>query len=123
MKFHRKTRKIYYENQMIFSCQTEIIQIIDGCFEFKDTVAYPEGGGQDSDVGIISKNGISIRFNRVKKRYAHSPVLNNFPGIQVDGIVLHQVHPEDLEKINIFSVGDVVLVEIDLINGLKITMV
>jgi len=114
MKFHRKTRKIFYENQMTFSCQTKVVKIIDECLELSDTVAYPEGGGQDSDVGIIFKDNVSIRFIMSKKTYAHSPGLKDFPGIQVDGIVLHQIHPEDLEKINLFSEGDVVNIEIDI---------
>ena len=113
MKFHRKTRKIFYEDQMIFSYETEFVKNIDGCLELKDTVAYPEGGGQDSDIGRIYKKNASIRFVMSKKSYAHSPALKDFPGIQVDGIVLHQVHPEDLEKIKLFAEGDIVNIEID----------
>mgnify|MGYP000039876855 CR=1 FL=1 len=113
MKFHRKTRKIFYENQLKFSCQTEFIKSIDGCLEFKDTVAYPEGGGQDSDIGFIVKDNIHIRFIKAKKMYAHSPRLKEFPSIQVDGIVLHQVHPEDIDKIKYLREGDFVHMEID----------
>lgn len=113
MKFHRKTKKIFYDDQARFSCETEFIKSVDNWLEFKDTVAYPEGGGQDSDVGTITKDGVRIRFVAAKKIYCHSPRLLDFPDIQVDGIILHQVHPDDIEKIDLLQQGDVTTIEID----------
>lgn len=120
MKFHRKTRKLFYENQTMFSCKTEFIKNVDGWLEFRDTVAFPEGGGQDSDVGIVTKDDIRIRFTAAKKLYAHYPRLDGFPEIQVDGVVLHRVHDDDIEKIALLKEGDLVGIEIDAKKDLKI---
>lgn len=113
MKFHRKTRKLFYENQVMFSCKTSFIKNVNGWLEFRDTVAFPEGGGQDSDVGIVTKDDIRIRFTGAKRLYAHYPRLEGFPDIQVDGVILHRVHEDDIEKIGFLKEGDLVEIEID----------
>jgi alanyl-tRNA synthetase len=113
MKFDRKTRKLFYENQLMFSCKTEFVKNVDGWLEFRDTVAFPEGGGQDSDVGIVTRNDIRIRFIDAKKLYAHYPRLEGFPDIRVDGVILHRVHEDDIEKIAFLKEGDLVEIEID----------
>jgi Ser-tRNA(Ala) deacylase AlaX len=113
MKFSRTTRKVFYEKPMLFALETTFIKCIEDCIELEATIAYPEGGGQESDVGILTTDTVSLRFIHAKKRYAHSPLLSDFPGIQVDGIVLHQIHPDDIDKMPLLKEGEAVVIKID----------
>ena len=105
MKFSRTTRKVFYEKPMLFSLETTFIKCIEDCIELEATIAYPEGGEQESDVGVLTTETVSLRFIHAKKRYAHSPLLRDFPSIQVDGIVLHQIHPDDIDKMSLLKFG------------------
>ena len=114
MKFQRRTRKLFYEDATAFSCTTEVVKCSEGWLEFKDTVFYPEGGGQDADTGWVQKGALRIRLTGAKKMYSHGPGLVGFPDIQVDGIVLHQVHADDLGLLAHLQTGDPVSLGIDI---------
>ena len=115
MKFHRQTEKVYYKNPYLSCCTAEIIKIDGEWIELNSTVAYPEGGGQDADHGeIVLPNGKSLRFIDVKKMYGHSAGLVDFPDIQVDGIILHLIHPEDQYLLAALLIGTKVTVSIDI---------
>ena len=69
----RKTEKIYYSNQYVKKIQANIINISkeNKSIELDKTIAYPEGGGQESDKCIIEhkKTGKTYRIGYVKKMY------------------------------------------------------
>lgn len=113
MKFQRRTRKLFYENPTAFSCTTELVKCTEGWLEFTDTVFYPEGGGQDADRGWLEKGALRIRLTGAKKMYSHSPALVDFPDIQVDGIVLHQVHADDVGLLAHLRAADPITLRID----------
>lgn len=46
MKFHRQTRKRYYENGYLSQCQAAVVKIEADMIELDSTVAFPEGGGR-----------------------------------------------------------------------------
>lgn len=47
------TRKLFQENVYLSKCESEIIDIKDDAIALKETVFFPEGGGQSSDRGTI----------------------------------------------------------------------
>jgi Ser-tRNA(Ala) deacylase AlaX len=115
MKFHRRTEKKYYADPYLSRCTAEVVKIEGEWVELTSTVAYPEGGGQDADYGeILLPSGASLRFIDVKKMYGHSAGLSDFPDIQVDGIILHLIHPEDQHLLAMLLVGTKVTVCIDI---------
>lgn len=48
-----KTEKIYYKNPFQTSCETILIENTEKGLIFDKSVAYPEGGGQIGDVGVL----------------------------------------------------------------------
>ena len=47
------TRKLFQENVYLSKCESEIIDIKDDAIALRETVFFPEGGGQSSDRGTI----------------------------------------------------------------------
>ncbi|CAB3752060.1 Alanine--tRNA ligase [Paraburkholderia humisilvae] len=96
MKLNRRTTKLFYRDPYLAACETVVIKIDGDWVELADTVAYPEGGGQDADHGRLTlQDGRALRFIDVKKMYGHTAGIPGFPDIQVDGIVLHRIHADD----------------------------
>jgi len=114
MKFHRQTRKRYYEDGFLGSCQASVIKIEADMIELDATVAFPEGGGQEADHGTITlDNGSGLRFIDARKMYGHSPGIDGFPDVQVGGVIWHKVHPDDVSLLNQIRIHDSVTVHID----------
>ena len=115
MKFHRQTRKRYYEDGYASQCQARVIKIEVDTIELDVTVAFPEGGGQEADHGTITlNNGCAPRFIDARKMYGHSPGIDGFPDVQVGGVIWHKVHPDDVSFLNDLHIGDSVTVRIDM---------
>ena len=76
-----KTKRLYYENPIEMRFDAKVVDVIDnknGSFEviLDRTLFYPEGGGQPSDIGIISKDGACV----------------NVVDVQIEnGIIFHSV--------------------------------
>ncbi len=114
MKFHRQTRKRYYEDSYAGHCQASVIKIEANMIELDATVAFPEGGGQEADHGTITlNNGRVLRFIDVRKMYGHAPGINGFPDVQVGGVIWHKVHPDDVSLLSDLHIGDNVAICID----------
>lgn len=114
MKLDRHTTKLFYVDPYLVSCQARIVKLHAEWVELTDTVAYPEGGGQDCDQGAVTlDDGVKLRFVQVKKIYGHPAGLAGFPDIRVGGIVLHQIHEDDRHLLARLVPGSAVTVMID----------
>ncbi len=69
----RNTEKLYYKDQYLAGASTQVTRVHSDGIELQSTVAYPEGGGQEADVGTIELPIGTVRFVWVKKLYG-SPI-------------------------------------------------
>lgn len=63
----RNTEKLYYKDQYLAGASTQVTRVHSDGIELQSTVAYPEGGGQEADVGTIELPIGTVRFVWVKK--------------------------------------------------------
>jgi alanyl-tRNA synthetase len=110
----RATRKHYYEDPYLSCCPAVVVRSGEDYIELDGTVAYPEGGGQESDRGVIRlASGRVVRFVEAKRMYGHAPQLEGFPDIQVEGVIWHMIHPDDRAIAATIQAGAAIEVEID----------
>jgi len=95
-----ETDLIFYKNPYKTEFEAGIIGFHENNVILDRTIFYPEGGGQPSDVGFIGVKG-----NKMDK----FPVLH---AEKVQGVVLHRMAVEDIEKLKPF-IGSRVTGEID----------
>jgi alanyl-tRNA synthetase len=110
------TIKKYYTDPYIFKTKANVVQVFQNkAIELSQTIAYPEGGGQDSDQGTIThiKSGNKLTFKLVKRMFGHSVKTANENWVNVDGIVFHYIEDDDLEKLSAIEKNDDVIIEID----------
>lgn len=89
-----KTEKIYYKNPFQTSCETILIENTEKGLIFDKSVAYPEGGGQIGDVGVLIryKDGSKIPFYNTTKIKGRNLFLNDFISIKVENQIVHHVY-------------------------------
>ena len=56
------TEKLYYKNQFLSVCKGKLLEINEKGLIFDKTVAYPEGGGQIGDSGILIREKTKEEF-------------------------------------------------------------
>lgn len=110
----RRTDKLYYTNQYLRSASAVVIRIYPNAIELDRTVAYPEGGGQEADTGVIQTAMGILRFVGAKKIYGAPIELEGFKGGTVGGIILHLIHPDDYLALKRVNEGAPVKVAIDI---------
>lgn len=66
LKKYPPTRKVYYEKPYLSELETEVIAATPAGILLKETIFYPEGGGQPSDRGFIIVDGLKIPVKSVK---------------------------------------------------------
>lgn len=114
MDFERKTNRLYYHDFFLREALTQVVRVEKDCIELNATVAYPEGGGQESDHGVIRlEDGTTLRFNGAKKIYTRLAGLKEFPGLHVDGVIQHMIIEEDRPLLNRIGQGMSAIVSID----------
>ncbi|MGL4392924.1 MAG: alanine--tRNA ligase-related protein [Fusobacteriaceae bacterium] len=114
------TKKIYYENNFATECEATIMEINSDGIILDQTVAFPEGGGQIGDKGIVSKeNNICAEFIDTRKIEGRTLFLKDFPLINVESKVVHYISEENLQ---LFNVGDKVKIKIDVERRAKATL-
>ena len=114
------TQKHYYKEPYLSQVEAKIIDIIDNKIVLDKTIAYAEGGGQESDRGVlITKDGQEIPFFDVQKGVGRVIYLEDFPTIQVDTPIFHFVDENSVSK---FQIGDIVGVKIDTIRRAKLSI-
>lgn len=62
----RNTEKLYYKDQYLAGANTQVTRVHSDGIELQSTVAHPEGGGQEADVGTIELPIGTVRFVWVK---------------------------------------------------------
>jgi Ser-tRNA(Ala) deacylase AlaX len=118
----RNTEKLYYKDQYLLSATTSVTRVHVGAIELDATVAYPEGGGQEADFGIIILPIGVLRFTWVKKLYGSPILLEGFKGGKSGGIILHIIHPEDVWLIDKVIEGMIAEVRIDILRRQRLTL-
>jgi Ser-tRNA(Ala) deacylase AlaX len=119
----RRTRKLYYEYPGLAECVATLLKVGADHVELDSTIAYPEGGGQEADHGVIVlNNGCQIRFVDVRKRYGNRAQLPGFPDILVDGIIEHVVHADDIHLLAHLDAGMEVVVRIDRLRRAQLSL-
>ena len=90
-----KTRKLFYEDPYMKEFYAKVLAVIEGRYLVLDqTTFYSEGGGQPSDTGWLTLNGVKIKVAHVE---------------DVDNVLLHEVE----EGCKLPEVGVAVHGEID----------
>lgn len=118
----RNTEKLYYKDQHLMSASTTVARVHPDAIELSSTVAYPEGGGQEADLGTIELPIGTVRFVWVKKLYGTPIRLEGFKGGKLGGIILHMVHPDDLYLLDQITEGMAALVKIDIKRRERLTL-
>lgn len=106
------TKKLYYNDPFLSQCDAEIVEIRNGnelCLS--QTVAYPEGGGQISDIGSFIFGDLEIPFENVQKGSGRIFCVQDFPTVHLDTPVYHTV---DTQYANMLSIGQKLEVKINL---------
>lgn len=112
----RTTKKIYYQDPYLYNARGKVIEIHQGkAIELDRTIAYPEGGGQESDCGTLKHiaSGKKFRFVHVKRVYGQSVKVAEGHWVDVEGIIRHEIHPDDNNFLVEIKTGDEIEVQID----------
>jgi Ser-tRNA(Ala) deacylase AlaX len=111
---NRKTRKLYYESPLLSVCSAVVVKVGPTHIELDQTIAYPEGGGQESDQGVLVLSGNrELRFADARKLYGTRPPISDVPDILVDGIIQHEIVESDAGHLASLQEGETVEVHID----------
>ncbi len=119
----RKTNKYYYSHQYAKEIQARVVNIDKKykTIELDRTIAYPEGGGQESDKCFIEhiKTGNIFPVENVKIIYGRDIKINE--SNCVNGIILHQISRENDLSLDEIYEGDAVKIEINMLLREKLT--
>jgi len=114
ISLNRKTRKLYYEAPLLSVCSAVVVKVGSNHIELDRTIAYPEGGGQEADQGVLVLPGERrLGFVDVRKLYGTRPPLSDVPDILVDGIIQHEIADPDVLHLADVHEGEPVEVHID----------
>lgn len=92
---NRNTTKLYYADAHLRSCSASILEISSKGVVLDRTVAFPEGGGQEGDKGILQlPTSDELAFSDTQKGYGRPLFLTGFPSIQVDTPIYHVITSE-----------------------------
>lgn len=114
-----KTIKVFYEDPFLSECEAVVIEKSKKGIVTNQTVAYPEGGGQIGDIGIIIHNNTKIPFYDTQKGIGRMLNIAEFPSVQVDTPVYHCIDKEN--ELNI-EVGDKVIIQINIQHRINTTV-
>ena len=97
------TEKLYYTDAFLSKCVATVTHIDGNKIYLDKTIAYPEGGGQIADTGILIIDGKKIPFLDVQKGVGRPFITQDFPVINLDTPIYHVVSEDDTSN---FNVGD-----------------
>ncbi|MFL1405916.1 alanyl-tRNA editing protein [Marinobacter sp. M1N3S26] len=118
----RTTQKLYYKDQYLTECQANISRLYTEAVELDRTVAFPEGGGQEADHGIIHTPVGMLRFEQVKRMYGTPCHIEGFKGVKTGGVILHLINTDDLPLLAKLQVGMPVTVRINALRRARLTL-
>ena len=118
----RSTEKLYYLDQYLKSTSASIVRLHPEAIELDRTVAFPEGGGQEADMGWLDTPVGCIRFVWAKRLYGTPLNIEGFKGGKSGGIILHMVHVDDLPLLDALAEGMPVTVTIDVQRRERLTV-
>jgi len=95
--FYQKPQDTQFEAHVLGTYQNNVI--------LDQTLFYPEGGGQPSDIGYLEIRGEKIKVSHAEK---------------VNNTVLHRVAEEDIEKVHPYK-GQIITGQIDLSRRMALT--
>jgi len=94
----KMTEKLYYHDFYITETIAKVIEIdLEKGIVFDKTIAFPEGGGQEGDQGILIPldcPNIEILFTDTQKGHGTNIYLDKFPAIQVNTPIYHKIGEE-----------------------------
>jgi alanyl-tRNA synthetase len=123
MGLDRTTRKLYHEHPHLACAQARVIKTGADSVELSATVAFPEGGGQESDQGTLTlADGRVLRFVHAQRMYGELAGLKGFPELQVRGVIWHGIHPDDRHVLADVQPGSTVAVRIDVGRRARLTL-
>ncbi len=110
-----KTEKYYYQDMQASRLFARVVEWLPEkrTLVLDRTIAYPEGGGQVADQGVIVWAGQQVRFEDVQKRGGFPLFHEAFPAINVGTRVLHSIAEDDVAGLAGLQPGDGVEVCID----------
>jgi len=82
-----KSLKMYYQRPYVTRHHTRWGRRIASTIALEESIAFPEGGGQLSDIGFIQQAERTVAFNNSQKVFCRCVFRPDFPGIQVEGEV------------------------------------
>lgn len=111
---NRQTRKLYYEDPYLASCAARVVRVGTDTIELDQTVAFPEGGGQEADHGaIVLDSGLTLRVVHAKKMFGTPASLSEFPDVHTGGVIWHLIAAEDQPLLAQVREGQDACIEID----------
>ncbi|ADZ10468.1 alanyl-tRNA synthetase [Methanobacterium lacus] len=85
-----ETELVFYEHSRKTEFEAGLLGFYENNVVLDRTIFYPEGGGQPSDIGYIRVKGNKEKYNVLSVE-------------KIQGVVLHQMEPEDIEKLKPFA--------------------
>lgn len=108
------TVKEYYNHPFLTKLRATVVSVdAERGVVFDKTVAFPEGGGQEGDRGMlvsVEQEDLQIPFVDTQKGTGRPIFLDNFPVIQVENPIYHKVSEEHLQH---FAEGKEFFIQID----------
>ena len=91
------SEKLYYTNPFHLQAKTMYEKRADNFIALERSIAYPEGGGQVSDIGFITFESNRFPFTDTKKvaGKGRTVIRKDFPIINVEGEIQIKLLPED----------------------------
>lgn len=119
-----KTKKLYYNDPFLSKCKAIVLAVSEKGIVTDRTIAFPEGGGQEGDKGVLrfsDHNSLSssVQILDTQKGLGRVIYFDDFPTIQVDTPIYHVVAKECL---NNFRVDMKLIIEIDITRRAKLTI-
>lgn len=108
-----KTQKLYYTDQYLKKATAKITALTEEYIITDRTIAYPEGGGQESDRGWISKGENRIHFHSATLTEGNPIHLKGFKGGKTGGRIRHHINKYDFCALKGLTPGEHVIVSID----------
>lgn len=116
------TKKLYYQDQYMMCCSARIVGIGEGCLALDQTVLYPEGGGQESDTGLLEAPFGTLHIMDAKLLHGAPIHLDGFKGGKSGGVIVHRVAPQDETMLANLMAGTAVKVHLNTERRQKLTL-